>query len=68
MIQLQYIDVNTKENQGGLYINSNHISSIRNYKDTYTAILLNNGIEYVVPFEVSEVLDMIRIATTPGTE
>jgi hypothetical protein len=63
LLMLQRIDPHTKENVGGLYINPSHISALipkRIAQYSYTSILLSNGIEYLTPFPISEILEMLE--------
>lgn len=61
MIQLQYV-ING-ENAGGLYVNVQHISSVRHVREgNKTMLLLSNGIEYQVVNPMMELLDEIYFA------
>lgn len=66
IIMLQRLNPTTFENEGGLFINADHISALiprmavndgdRIYR---CEILLSNGVVYLVPFGVQEIYDMI---------
>lgn len=63
LLILQQIDPHTRENIGGLYINPSHISALipkRIVQASYTIILLSNGIEYLTPFPIIEILEMLE--------
>lgn len=67
LIQLQRLDPITKDNQGGLYVNVDHISALIPFMDYDTKnnrvfwchVLLSNQIQYLTPFSVQDICDLI---------
>ena len=77
IIQLQRLNPTTLDNEGGLYINIDHISALiphmsgldeTNQKIYRCEILLNNGVVYLTPFSCVEIFDKIyETEKTTGT-
>ena len=67
LIQLQRLDPITKDNQGGLYINVDHISALIPYTDYDTKnnrvfwcyVVLSNQIQYLIPCSVQQICALI---------
>jgi hypothetical protein len=67
IIQLQRLCVHTHDNQGGLYINIEHISALIPYKTStpkgetvfWCNVLLSNQVTYLTPFSVQEIYELI---------
>ena len=66
LIQLQRLDPTTKDNQGGLYINVDHISALipfmdydtKNNRVVWCYVLLSNQIQYLTPFSVQDIYEL----------
>ena len=67
LIQLQRLCPSTLVNQGGLYINIDHISALIPYKTCnskgetvfWCNVLLSNQVQYLTPFSVQDICDLI---------
>lgn len=63
IIQLQRLNPATYENEGGIYVNIDHISvliPVRRNGNFHCDVLLNNGIVYHTPYNITDILEDIR--------
>jgi len=75
-IQLQRLDPVSLENMGGLYLDPNFIAALvprlkrenSNIAFTYCEVVMSSGLCYSTPFQVIEILDIIRDHTEPTYE